>query len=118
MKAQISLSVDVDVWQLAKLRFPGQISNYVNSYLKTLLEVDEIEHPAEREQEELNILNKEFEMIKRKKQILQEKQKVRESEKERARIKAKKDKKLSDKELLTELTRQQEEMKRINPARW
>ncbi len=40
------------------------------------------------------------------------------NEKERARIKAMKDKKISDKEILTELTRQQEEMKRVNPARW
>jgi len=103
-KTQLNLYIDGQIVELARLKFYGKLSNYVESYLRTLLEMEEVEDIVKNERKILNDLTQQESEIKRKRKIIQERRKLhnqREADVE-----------------LEQIRLRAQMMKRDNPARW
>ena len=103
-KTQLHLYVDGEVAELAKLKFPGKLSSYIESYLRTLLEIEEVDNIVNNEEKRLQQLTEQEAQLKREKKIILERKKMRKQEEIKAEHEM--------------IFKRAEMMKRDNPARW
>lgn len=74
----VSLSVDVEVYEAARTKYPQQISSLFNDFLKSLLLTSDKERDIDEKQKEVDELQIQEQMIKLKKEkTLVEIQKIR-----------------------------------------